>query len=73
MTLLQWMEANEKSQVDVAETLGVDQSAVSLWLSGERKPNADSRIAIEQMTNKKVTIESWSTPAKRARKTKRAA
>lgn len=47
------------SQAAIAEKLGVDQTTVSKWLSGERNIKLAEAIELEKITGGKVTAESW--------------
>lgn len=49
MTLRQLREKKGLTQKDLANSLGVDQSAVSLWKKGKTMPRADVAIRITQL------------------------
>lgn len=68
MTLQAWMAETGKTQAEVAEGLEVDQSAVSLWLNGKRRPNGDLRLKIQQFTRGKVGVEVWAKKAAASRR-----
>lgn len=59
MTLAEYMNKRELTQVQVGEAIGVPQSMVSRWLSGEKRPNLNHAIAIERWTRGKVPATSW--------------
>lgn len=54
-----WMAERERSQVWLAEALGVSQPPVSEWLSGRSRPSPVNRIAIESLTG--IPASSWLT------------
>lgn len=47
------------SQVELAKSLGVDQSTVAKIESGKRRPSYDLMVLIEQATNGSVPLASW--------------
>jgi DNA-binding transcriptional regulator YdaS (Cro superfamily) len=61
MTLGKWLSRVNPpiTQADLADKLGVDQTLVSKWLSGHRRPNVDNALAIERLTGGAVPVESW--------------
>ena len=48
-TLKQLRERTGMTQKELAKSLGVDQSAVSLWEKGKTSPRADVAIRITQL------------------------
>lgn len=60
--LRDWRKAQEISQHDAAERLGVRQATWCEWESADvkRGPNRDMAIRIEALTEGAVPIESWS-------------
>lgn len=48
-TLKQLRERKGMTQKELAKSLGVDQSAVSLWEKGKTSPRADVAIRITQL------------------------
>ena len=49
MTLRQLRERKGLTQKDLAQSVGVDQSAVSLWEKGKTMPRADVAIKLTQL------------------------
>ncbi len=45
-----------KTNQGIADVGGVTQQAVSLWMSGKRRPGGDSCIRIERATKGKVSV-----------------
>lgn len=59
--LSRWRAAEpaERSQVKLAASLGVRQSAVSEWESGSRRPDFANALVLERLTGGAVPAESW--------------
>uniref|UniRef100_A0A6M3JBI2 Putative DNA binding, helix-turn-helix domain containing protein n=1 Tax=viral metagenome TaxID=1070528 RepID=A0A6M3JBI2_9ZZZZ len=53
--LIKWLNKKGWTQKNLADELGVSESAVSLWFSGDRKPSSKSALKIENITNGTVS------------------
>lgn len=63
--LAAWMKRNRLTQEACGDRLGFSGVAVSLWLSGDRRPNTDSAFRIEEGTGGEVPASSWRKSARR--------
>lgn len=59
--LAEVMERRELSQAALGDMLGVPQPTISLWLSGENRPQAHQREALERVL--KIKTSDWMTDA----------
>lgn len=59
MTLAEYLDAAKLSRLDLARRLGVTDSAVSRWATGERCPSVTFAFAIERETGGAVPAASW--------------
>jgi len=59
MTLREWRQKHKVSQETVAEHLGVHQSTVSKWETGEEMPSLLTAEAIRVLTASKVPLSAW--------------
>jgi transcriptional regulator with XRE-family HTH domain len=57
MIFSKWIEIANRTQADIARTLGVSESTVSLILSGDRRPSPELAQKIVQESNGKVSLE----------------
>jgi transcriptional regulator with XRE-family HTH domain len=49
--------ANRLSEVRIARKCGVGQPTISLWISGKRKPNFESRKTLLEQCQ--IPMEAW--------------
>ena len=49
------------TQSEFGNLVGADQSTVSQWCSGDRRPGIGHALAIDRVTCGKVPIEYWTT------------
>lgn len=54
-----WREGNGVSQGRVASSLGVTQATVAGWEAGHRRPELHTALALEDLTEGDVPVESW--------------
>jgi transcriptional regulator with XRE-family HTH domain len=54
MKLYEWRKKENKTQQEVADALGVFQSVIQKWESGETIPRAESMQKIVEYTNGEV-------------------
>lgn len=75
MNIRDYLAQPGHSQRELAAKLGVSQSTVSSYASGQRKPDAAMVAKIREATDGAVTAESWDalTPAERKPRAKRGA
>lgn len=59
MTLREWRNKHKVSQETVAQHLGVHQSTVSKWETGQEVPSLLSAEAIRVLTLNKVPLSAW--------------
>jgi DNA-binding transcriptional regulator YiaG len=59
MTLREWRQKHKVSQETVAEQLGVHQSTVSKWETGEECPSLLTAEAIRIFTAGRVPLGVW--------------
>jgi len=57
--LTKYRKASDLTMLQVANALGVTESAVSLWESGRRIPRLAQILAIEKYTDGEVTAYDW--------------
>ena len=57
--LTKYRKSSDLTMLQVANALGVTESAVSLWESGRRIPRLAQILAIEKYTDGKVTAYDW--------------
>lgn len=57
MTFNEFMRG--KSEPDIAERIGCSIHAVRKYRYGERRPDADTMLRIEQVTEGQVTLRDW--------------
>lgn len=53
--LSRWLSAHNRTAASFAKELGLTQSALSLWLSGQRTPSSHNMMLILSATNGAVT------------------
>jgi hypothetical protein len=71
MLLIDWLKENVVSDADFAERYNarvppgrqVTASAVRKWMYRERTPGVDGIIVIEAITDGKVALRDWQSPA----------
>ena len=54
-----WAFLNDLCLRDVAKSLGVSPTLISLWMSGQRRISSAQSSQIEEMTGGDVTIADW--------------
>lgn len=54
-----WLDAEGRKASWVAGRLGVDESAVSHWLAGRRRPEQPAREALEALSGGAVRADRW--------------
>lgn len=59
MTLREWMERNEITQVELSEKTGISQSLLSKYLRGNRGPKVHNALVLEKATKGQVPVEAW--------------
>lgn len=59
MKLKTYMTENNLSQSDLARQLNMTQAAVSMWVSGERRPDWASLAKLAQLTGGAVTANDF--------------
>jgi DNA-binding XRE family transcriptional regulator len=59
MTLKEWRRKHHVSQETVAQKLGVHQSTVSKWETGEECPSLLTAESIRVLTGGKVPLAAW--------------
>ena len=59
MTLRDWMDKHKKSNAWLAFQIDMDRSHVSRMRRGLTKPSLQTMIAIKDLTNGEVNLESW--------------
>jgi len=59
MTLSEWLAGTKTQQRELAEMLGVNQTAVSQWVTGKTTPTPENIAKIEQATRRKVRFADW--------------
>lgn len=69
MTLQEWLSSAGKSREWLADELDVDLSSVCRYLSGARTPRWDTIVKIRDLTDGRVTADSFMPPRKRERRT----
>jgi transcriptional regulator with XRE-family HTH domain len=52
-----WMRRREFNQSDAAKHFGWHESVISQYLTGERRPNLENAIQIEELTG--IPAKSW--------------
>lgn len=59
--LAEWRAAlpEERTQTKVAAALGLRQSIVSEWESGNRRPDLTNALALEALSGGAIPAESW--------------
>lgn len=72
MTLSEWLESTETTQVQLAEATGIDQALISKYALGRCMPKIPQARKIAEATDNAVPIESWGLPSKKAKRTKAA-
>ena len=60
------MSARGLNQSELERQLGVSVGTANRWLSGEKRPDLDSAMAIRDLLG--VPVDAWRGPAKKARK-----
>jgi DNA-binding transcriptional regulator YdaS (Cro superfamily) len=65
MTLSEWMQKLDRSQSEVARTLGTTRQAVQGWCSGAVRPSLYHATAIAAMTSGDVAPQEWLTQTER--------
>lgn len=58
--LAKWMDAAPLNSYEIAEKLGVSPGYLMNIRRGTRKPGRDVAVAIEQLSDGMVPVESWS-------------
>ncbi len=59
MTLSEWLTDTKTTQLELAERLGVHQTAVSQWVTGRTMPTPEKIAQIEVVTKRKVRFADW--------------
>lgn len=59
LALRSWLDAEGRKASWVACRLGVDESAVSHWLAGRRRPEQSAREALELLSGGAVKVDRW--------------
>lgn len=59
MTLREWRKKHKVSQETIAQQVGVHQSTVSKWETGEEVPSLLTAEAIRVLTVGKVPLSAW--------------
>ena len=54
-----WAYLHDLTIVQVARNLGVSDTLISLWMSGQRRISSAQSSQIEEMTGGDVTIADW--------------
>lgn len=55
MTLKEYMKLNNKNRQEICDELGICQSTLSYWMSGQRYPCRFHLVKILEVTKGKVT------------------
>ena len=66
MTLQEWISERGCSHGDVGRALGVHRQSVHLWATGQRRPGIYYAMALVELTQGAVPLESWLTAKDRA-------
>jgi transcriptional regulator with XRE-family HTH domain len=53
------MEDSKVSAVDLAKTLGCSRAYISLMRKGERSPGRNLAVALAEITEGSVPVDSW--------------
>lgn len=56
MTLREYIALGEQSITQIGLHLGVSEHAVRKWAYGQREPDIDMAVSIEELTGGKVTV-----------------
>lgn len=59
MNCRQWLKSEGRTQVWLAQTLGVHKTLVSHWLAGRRQIDATHAVAIHRLSGGRVTVSQW--------------
>lgn len=59
MTLSEWLKATGTSPAEVADVLGVSRQTVYAWLNREYYPSYEHLIALKELSQNKVALESF--------------
>ena len=62
MKLQDFLESSGMTQMELADRLNISQSAVSMWLSGNRNPSPRIMKKIEEVTKGKVKMQDLFNP-----------
>ena len=62
--LRKYLDESDRSQSELAATLGIKQPSVSVWLRGQARPEPHLREAIEILTG--IPQHAWDTTEERA-------
>ncbi len=54
------LKRSGKTQAEIAALVGVDRTAVTRWLKGERVPAADARLKLHEKLG--IPLDAWTTP-----------
>lgn len=57
--LARYLDSRHETQADFAARVGVTGPIVSMWVTGERRPNVDNAFAIERATGGVVPATAW--------------
>lgn len=59
MTLREWMDERNLGHAQVGKALGVPRQTVHLWWQGKRRPQLFHALAMVELTQGAVPLESW--------------
>lgn len=61
--LCSWLESTERTQVWLAERLGVSKQRLFWWVNGRTVPSLDTRRRIARLSRGAVPVRSWTEAA----------
>jgi hypothetical protein len=61
--LKRYLAETEQRPRDLSRATAIDESLLSRWLSGERRPDLDNAIRLERHTRGKVPAAAWTSNA----------
>ena len=64
MKLLDYLNSHGLKRVFFADKIGVTQQALNNWINKGSRPNLETLLLIEKVTEGKVTLKDWLTPSK---------
>jgi len=59
MTLSEYLQKRRMGFAELAWKLNVSESAVRMWVKGERVPRPETILKIQRLTQNAVTLADW--------------